>query len=419
MAIAWHRLHEHVDVEACETRELFPDDIALQAPLGRQQDVLEVAAPAAPRPGPGAGRRDPLGRTLQDLDGVAARVSVARAPLGDQDADPLARQGVADEHHAALVARGLNDSHFDAVVEHLAGTLAELGVGEADIFAVAQIAESVRDDVVHRPLRAGGHRHALLLGAQAVDEGADARPHGAVRRRGAAGDEDPATERWAHSRDGFGERERAVLRRAEHRVHARAEDEVHADEAAAREVQNLFASRSLRIYRSTDVAGVELSGAVKNVIAIACGITMGRRLGENARAALITRGLAEMMRLGAAKGAKIATMMGLSGLGDLTLTCNSAQSRNLSLGLALGKGDKLADVLARGVSVSEGVFSAEAVRGLAERHGVEMPICLAVDAVLNHGGDIDATIESLLDRPAGEEMYGIGSEALDRMRTLR
>jgi glycerol-3-phosphate dehydrogenase (NAD(P)+) len=192
-----------------------------------------------------------------------------------------------------------------------------------------------------------------------------------------------------------------------------------ADPALGERLSRAIGTRRFRIYLADDVVGAELGGAVKNVIAIACGITMGRGLGENARAALITRGLAEMMRLGRAKGAKIATMMGLSGLGDLTLTCNSAQSRNLSLGLALGKGEKLADVLARGVSVSEGVFSAEAVRGLAERHGVEMPICFAVDAVLNHGADIDATIDSLLDRPAGEEMYGIGSEALDRTQTLR
>jgi glycerol-3-phosphate dehydrogenase (NAD(P)+) len=192
-----------------------------------------------------------------------------------------------------------------------------------------------------------------------------------------------------------------------------------ADPVLGERLARAIGTRRFRVYLADDVIGAELGGAVKNVIAIACGITIGRGLGDNARAALITRGLAEMVRLGLARGAKIATMMGLSGLGDLTLTCNSAQSRNLSLGLALGKGEKLADVLARGVSVSEGVFSAEAVRGLAGRHGVEMPICLAVDAVLNHGADIDATIESLLDRPAGEEMSGIGPEALDRMRGLR
>jgi glycerol-3-phosphate dehydrogenase (NAD(P)+) len=145
--------------------------------------------------------------------------------------------------------------------------------------------------------------------------------------------------------------------------------------------------------------GAQIGGAVKNVVAIACGIVAGRGLGDNARAALITRGLAEMRRLGLAKGARSETLMGLSGLGDLTLTCTGAASRNYTLGMALGEGRRLADVLAERRSVAEGVYSAAAVTGLAARRGVDMPIAAAVDAVLNRGAAIEPTIEGLLARP--------------------
>lgn len=154
-----------------------------------------------------------------------------------------------------------------------------------------------------------------------------------------------------------------------------------------------------RIYSTDDVTGVQIGGAVKNVLAIACGIVHGRRLGDNARAALITRGLAEMSRLAMAKGARPETLMGLSGLGDLVLTCNAMQSRNFSLGVALGTGRAMADVLAERAAVTEGVFSAASVSALARRLGVEMPICFAADAVLNGGAHIDATISELLARP--------------------
>jgi glycerol-3-phosphate dehydrogenase (NAD(P)+) len=154
-----------------------------------------------------------------------------------------------------------------------------------------------------------------------------------------------------------------------------------------------------RIYSSDDVRGCELGGAVKNVLAIACGIVEGRGLGENARAALITRGLAEMMRLTLALGGRPETVMGLSGLGDLVLTCNGAQSRNFSLGMALGKGDALGHILDGRVSVAEGVYTAAAVVDLARSREVEMPICQAVDQVLNHGADLDGTIAKLLARP--------------------
>ena len=158
-----------------------------------------------------------------------------------------------------------------------------------------------------------------------------------------------------------------------------------------------------RVYRSDDVVGAEIGGAVKNVLAIACGIVGGRKLGDNARAALITRGLAEMARLGTAKGGRAETLMGLAGIGDLTLTCNALQSRNFSLGVALGEGRPLNEILGERISVAEGVHSAAAVVELAARLGVEVPICRAVDKILNASADIDATIAELLARPVGTE----------------
>ena len=158
-------------------------------------------------------------------------------------------------------------------------------------------------------------------------------------------------------------------------------------------------SRSFRIYLGDDPLGAAIGGAIKNVYAIACGIVDGKRMGDNARAALITRGLAEVMRLGRAKGAKAETFMGLSGLGDLTLTCSASQSRNFSLGQALGQGQSLDEILRARHTVAEGVFTAEAACAMATQLGVEAPILDAVNAVLNKGADLDATIGGLLARP--------------------
>ena len=164
-----------------------------------------------------------------------------------------------------------------------------------------------------------------------------------------------------------------------------------------------ISSRTFRPYLSGDITGAQMGGAIKNVLAIACGIATGCGMGENARAALITRGLAEMMRLATALGAQTETLMGLSGLGDLILTCSSSQSRNTSLGIALGQGAKLNDILAARSSIAEGVTTAAAALALAERHNVDMPIVEAVDAILNHGASVDASIEALLGRPLREE----------------
>jgi glycerol-3-phosphate dehydrogenase (NAD(P)+) len=179
-----------------------------------------------------------------------------------------------------------------------------------------------------------------------------------------------------------------------------------ADAARGQKLVDMIGIPLFRPYLSGDLVGAEIGGAVKNVLAIACGIVTGRKLGDNTRAALITRGLAEMARLGTAKGGRPETLMGLSGLGDLTLTCNGPQSRNMSLGMALGEGRKLEDVLAERNSIAEGVFSAASVVALAAKLGVDMPICAAVDQVINHGADIDATIAGLLSRPFRAESGG-------------
>ena len=176
-----------------------------------------------------------------------------------------------------------------------------------------------------------------------------------------------------------------------------------ADLDAARQIANRLKSDRFRPYSGDDVIGAQIGGAVKNVLGIACGIAEGRGFGDNARAALITRGLAELTRLCLAKGGQAETMMGLSGLGDLVLTCTSTQSRNYSLGLALGAGRSLAGILGERNSVAEGVFTASAAVSLAEKLGIEMPIAGAVDAVLNRDADIDVVIEALLSRPLRAE----------------
>ena len=174
------------------------------------------------------------------------------------------------------------------------------------------------------------------------------------------------------------------------------------DPVLAESLAAALATPAFRPYASDDPQGVALGGSAKNVLAIGCGIVLGRGLGENARAALLTRGLAELQRLVAAAGGRRETAMGLSGAGDLILTATSSQSRNSSLGEALGRGRKLAEILAERQSVAEGVESAAAVVALARRHGVEMPISQSVAAILA-GGDIDAELRRLLARPLKRE----------------
>jgi len=163
-------------------------------------------------------------------------------------------------------------------------------------------------------------------------------------------------------------------------------------------------SRTFRPYLSDDPLGAQVGGAVKNVIAIACGIVAGRELGENARAALITRGLAEVARLGRCLGARPETFAGLAGLGDLTLTSTSRQSRNYALGAALGAGQSLAEATAGRRSVAEGAFTAHALIALAAAHRIEMPISTAVAAILDGRAAIDEEIAALLARPFRSEV---------------
>ena len=170
-----------------------------------------------------------------------------------------------------------------------------------------------------------------------------------------------------------------------------------ADEAIAAALARALGSPTFRPYHTTDVRGVEIGGAAKNVLAIAAGIVAGRKLGASATAALTTRGFAELARFGRASGARSETLTGLSGLGDLILTCSSPQSRNFSLGIALGEGRKPDGKLA------EGAFTASALTELAAENGVEMPIAVAVAAVIDETLTVDQAIEGLLTRPFRSE----------------
>jgi len=177
------------------------------------------------------------------------------------------------------------------------------------------------------------------------------------------------------------------------------------DPAVAAYVATLLRAETLRAYESDDIAGVEVGGAVKNVLAIAAGASDGLGFGHNARAALITRGLAETGRLSAALGGRRETLMGLAGLGDLVLTCTGDLSRNRRVGLALAAGKSLPEILAELGHVAEGVATAAAVRALARHHGVEMPICEAVHGVLYEGLAPRAAVERLLQREPRSERH--------------
>ncbi len=175
-----------------------------------------------------------------------------------------------------------------------------------------------------------------------------------------------------------------------------------ADEDLARALCNALRGPNLRLYHSTDVRGVEIGGAAKNVLAIACGVAAGHGLGASAGAALIARGFAELRRFGEAFGARGSTLMGLSGLGDLVLTCSSAQSRNFAFGQALGRGVSVAE--AGEGRLAEGVFTALALIELARERGVEMPIANCVERLIEGSLDVAGAVEALLGRPPkGEE----------------
>ncbi len=169
-------------------------------------------------------------------------------------------------------------------------------------------------------------------------------------------------------------------------------------------MQDAFTSPSLRVYRNEDVTGTELGGALKNVIAVAAGVVTGLELGSNSAAALITRGMAEMTRLSIACGGRAETLAGLSGIGDLVLTCTGGLSRNRAVGIELGKGRKLQEILA-GLNgkVAEGVRTTTAALGLAARYGVEMPITEQVAAILHEDKSPKDAIRDLMTRPGRTE----------------
>ncbi len=175
------------------------------------------------------------------------------------------------------------------------------------------------------------------------------------------------------------------------------------DAVLGRKLMLAIGTPSFRPYLASDLIGAEVGGAVKNVLAIACGIVLGRKLGQSAHAALITRGFAEMVRLGLALGANPETLRGLCGLGDLVLTCSSATSRNMSCGLALGEGQPLDEILSGRLAVTEGVASAPAMVKLAAKLDVEMPITEAIAAIIAGQLDVDKAIHALLARPLRSE----------------
>jgi len=183
-------------------------------------------------------------------------------------------------------------------------------------------------------------------------------------------------------------------------IHAtgRLAEAADADLVLARRISSAIGNPRFCVHPSDDLIGTALGGVMKNVVAIASGVAAGRKLGENARATVVTLGLAEAVRLGLALGARRETFDGFAGIGDMMLTANSLQSRNTSLGVALAEGRSAQDVLSTRLAVTEGAFSAGAVVALASRLGVDMPISQAVDQVLNHGADLDAMIARFLPR---------------------
>ena len=175
------------------------------------------------------------------------------------------------------------------------------------------------------------------------------------------------------------------------------------DEVLGRELAHVISNPLFRTYWSNDIVGAQIGGAIKNVLAIAAGIANGKKMGTNAHAALITRGFSELVQFGTALGGKPETLSGLSGLGDLVLTCSSNKSRNMSLGYALGQGQTIEQILNQRNSVTEGVYTASATIAIANKKQVDMPICAAVNAVLSGQKTVDEAIESLLSRPLRSE----------------
>ena len=176
------------------------------------------------------------------------------------------------------------------------------------------------------------------------------------------------------------------------------------DERLGKAISQALSHKALRPYWSDDLVGAQIGGAVKNVLAIAAGIVAGKELGASAHASLISRSFAELKRFAASYGANPKTLSGLSGLGDLVLTCSSPQSRNMSLGIALGQGQSLTDILEARSSVTEGVYTAKAVATIAKQRNIQMPICQAVADIINETLTVENAIATLLSRPLKAEI---------------
>ena len=176
-------------------------------------------------------------------------------------------------------------------------------------------------------------------------------------------------------------------------------------QSLAEALRDRIARPTFRVYLSDDVAGAEIGGAVKNVLAIACGVVDGKGLGQNARAALIARGFAEMTRFGLAHGAKRETLAGLSGLGDLVLTCSSTSSRNYSLGKGIGAGRSVSELMSDRRTVAEGAFTAPVLARLSKAEGIDMPVVAAVHKLLSGQANVDQVLHELLSRPPRAEVH--------------
>jgi len=265
------------------------------------------------------------------------------------------------------------------------GDLADLA--DCDIWLVVTPAQHMRAVLAAAP--AG--RRALLLCSKGIEEGSGALLHSVAR------DVCPEAAVMVLSGPTFAHEVAAGL--------PTALTLAASDSALAEAVRDRLALPQFRLYLSDDVAGAEVGGAIKNVLAIACGVVEGRGLGQNARAALIARGFAEMTRFGLAAGARRETLGGLCGLGDLVLTCSSTSSRNYSLGVGLGQGRAAAELLADRRTVAEGAFTAPVLDRLARERGIDMPIVSAVATLLTGETSIDSVLEQLLSRPPRAEAH--------------
>ena len=259
-------------------------------------------------------------------------------------------------------------------------------LAECDAFLVVTPAQHLRRVVARLP----ANRRPLVLCAKGIEEGTGLLMHEV------AAEIQPDSPLAILSGPTFAHEVAAGLPTA---VTLAAQDRVLGEQLMAR-----IARPAFRPYYSDDVAGAEVGGAVKNVLAIACGVVDGRGLGLNARSALISRGFAEMTRFGLAKGARRETLAGLSGLGDLVLTCSSTSSRNFSLGKGIGEGARAAELLSDRRTVAEGAFTAPVLARAAAAMGIDMPIVSAVCALLAEEASVDEVVERLLARPLRSEL---------------